>query len=241
MKMSPEPRHCTYHRRKWVRCIVAIALFALAFTLIAVYAGRPLLAMVEDPEAFRQWVQTQGIWGRIVFIGIRCLQTVITVLPAEAVEIGGGYAFGAVEGMVLCLVGSALGGAFSFWFTRRFGSRLVEVFVSREKLSSLKFMRSAKRLHLLLFLLFLIPGSPKDTLSYLAGLTPVKLPSFLLLSSLGRIPSVLTSTLGGNALGRQNYTSAILIFVFTAAISAAGVIIYRRIVKCEEKDQQTNG
>ena len=131
--------------------------------------------------------------------------------------------------MLLCLVGAALGSVIIYGLTKQFGIRMVEAFVSREKIQSLKFLQNTKKLNILIFILFFIPGTPKDLFTYFIGLTPMKLRTFLILSSIARIPSVISSTIGGEALGLQNYTFAIAVFILTAAISGIGLLIYRKI------------
>ncbi len=153
------------------------------FVFIAVTVGKPLLNLASDPEHFRAWVESKGMWGRLFLVGIMCLQVVISLIPGEAIEIGAGYAFGAIEGMVWCLIGSAVGSAIIFAFTKVFGLRLVEVFISREKLNSFKFIQNSNRLNFLVSMVYFIPGTPKDLFAYFVGLTPMKLKTFLLIST----------------------------------------------------------
>ena len=89
-----------------------------------------------------------------------------------------------------------------------------------------------------MFILFIIPGTPKDILTYIVPLTPMKLSTFLLLSTVARLPSVVTSTIGGNALGTGKLTFALIVFGATALISALGILIYRRICKRSEARQK---
>ena len=216
-------------RRRRIVSLLSLAVMAAVFVLVALYVGKPLLAFIGEPERFRTWVDAHGLWGQLALVGIMCLQVVISVIPGEVVEIGAGYAFGAGEGMALCLTGAALGTILIYGFTKLWGIRMVEAFVSREKIRSLGFIRDARRLNLLVFILFLIPGTPKDIITYFIGLTPMRLGVFLGLSTIARIPSVISSTLGGAALGLQNYGLAALVFVLTAAISGAGLLVYRRL------------
>jgi uncharacterized membrane protein YdjX (TVP38/TMEM64 family) len=159
------------------------------------------------------------------------LQVVFAVIPGEPVELGAGYTFGTVEGTVLCLAGDAAGTAVVFLFTKLFGIQLVEALVGREKLKAMRFLKSSRNLNMLVFLLLFIPGTPKDVLTYIIGLTPMKLTTFLIIASFARIPSVLTSTITGNALGVQDYRTAILVYAVTGVISLAGILIYRRFPK----------
>ncbi len=160
-----------------------------------------------------------------------CLQVVFAIIPGEPMEIGAGYAFGSIEGTLLCLAGAAVGSSIIYLFTKKFGIKLVEAFISKEKILSLSFIKNTKKLNLLIFILFFIPGTPKDIFTYFIGLTPMKLHIFLLISSIARIPSVITSTISGDALVSQNYGFAIAVFVITAVVSTAGIFIYHKISK----------
>jgi uncharacterized membrane protein YdjX (TVP38/TMEM64 family) len=174
-------------------------------------------------------------------VGMMVLQVVVAVIPGEALEIGAGYAFGAWEGLLLCLIGAAIGSAIIFFFVKLLGVKMVEAFISREKINSLKFIKSSRRLNLLMFILFFIPGTPKDLFTYFAGLTPMKLHTFLMISTIARIPSVITSTIGGHALGTQQYVFAAVVFAITIIVSLIGILIYRRISKQEkEKEESQN-
>jgi len=224
-------------RRRKIVSIISILLIIAVFIVITVTVGNQLFVMVKDPIKFRNWVSSQGFWGRFTLIGLMCMQVVIAIMPGEIIEIGAGYAFGAVEGMILCLIGAAIGSAIIFMFTKRFGIKLVEAFISREKINSLKFIKDSKKLNVLVFTLFFIPGTPKDIITYFIGLTPMTLRTFLILSSIARIPSIISSTIGGNALGLQNYKFAIIVFLVTSAISIIGIIIYNKISKHAEKDE----
>lgn len=195
--------------------------------LITCILWKPLTSLLANPSTLHTWIAEHPFSGRLGFLGIRVVQTIITPLPAEAVEIASGYTFGAWEGALLCLMGSALGSAAVFAFVRMLGVRMLEAFIPREKINSLRFLKTAQKRNFLFFLLFLIPGTPKDTLTYFAGVTPIRLPAFLLLTSIARIPSVLSSTLGGNAVGTQQYALAVLIFAATAFISLIGLLCYR--------------
>ncbi|HIS78380.1 MAG TPA: TVP38/TMEM64 family protein [Candidatus Caccousia stercoris] len=217
-----------YRRRRKMVSLLSLLILLLFFAAVTVWIGGPLLEMLGDPDEFRSWVDSHSMFGRLIFIGMVILQVIVAVIPGEPMEIGAGYAFGAVEGTILCLVGTAIGSSLVFLFTKKLGIRMVEAFISREKLQSLKFLQNAERLNLVIFLAFLIPGTPKDVLTYFAGLTPIRLRTFLLLTSLARIPSVVSSTLGGNALGTENYGMAVVVFLVTAVISAVGALIYKQ-------------
>lgn len=220
---------------KKVLGLLAVAVFILFSVAVGWFIGRPMIKLVGEPEQFRAWVDGHGIWGRIIFIGMMMLQVICALIPGEPFEIGAGYAFGAVEGTLLCLAGITLGSLVVFLFVRRFGVRFVEVFFTREKIDSVRFLQNTKRLELLVFIVNAIPGTPKDLLSYFVALTKIRLSSWMLIVVVSRIPSVVTSTVGGSALGMENYVFAIVTFAVTLVVSGIGVLIYNRIRRNREE------
>ena len=211
-----------------------IYLFAIVVALIFIGAvgylvGKPMIEFVREPERFRAWVDSSGFVSRVVFVGMVVFQLIIALIPGEPLEMGAGYAFGAVEGTILCIIGCVIGSALVFLFVRRFGVKLVEVFFPREKIRSLRFLQDSRRLDLLTFIVFFIPGTPKDLLSYFIGLTDMKLGTWLFITAVARIPSIVTSTVTGDALGLKDYQFALIAFGVTLALSLAGILVYRRL------------
>lgn len=217
--------------RKKIGAAVGFACALLLMGVLCVWIGRPLVEFVSQPEGFRDWVQGWGFWGKLAFVGMMALQIIVAFIPGEPLEVGAGYAFGAVEGTLLCLLGALLGGTLVFLFVRRFGMKFVTVFFSEEKVKGLPFLQDEKRLNAVAYILFLIPGTPKDLLTYAAGLTPMKLSFWIFLTLTARIPSVITSTIGGDALGSADYTTALWVFAATALISLAGLYVYSRVAR----------
>ncbi len=218
-------------RQQGIIAVVAGLIATLVIAFICIYIGKPLMQFITEPERFRLWVEKHGILGRWIYMTIVLLQVIIAVIPGEPLEIAAGYAFGMVEGTLLYLGGAVLGSVIVFLLVRRCGIRLLEIFFPAEKLQSLQFLKNNRRRSVLLFLIFLIPGTPKDLLCYYAGLTDMKFSTFFIINMVGRLPSLLSSTIGGDALGMQSYTAAIVVFVVTTLISAAGYLIYQRICK----------
>lgn len=216
---------------KQKKCIAGagVLLFLLVFGLICWFAGKPLIQFVSEPEKFRAWVDTHGLWGRAAFLGMMILQVVVAVIPGEPLEIAAGYAFGAIEGTILCVLGTTIGGVCIFLFVRRWGIRVAELFFPREKIQSLVFLRHPRRILFTMAVAFLLPGTPKDLLSYAAGLTGITFPQWLLLTSLCRLPSIVTSTIGGDTLVTGTLPQAALIFGITICLSLGGLAVYRRI------------
>lgn len=218
----------TEKRRKWLSGIslTVVALLALGLT---VFVWRWLASFSQ--EDFRDYIQSFGVLGWLVLLGIQVLQVFIALIPGELVESAAGFAFGPLTGTLICYLGIAIATVSVFLLTRKIGIKLVEVFVSREKINQLRFLNTEAKRNTLFFLLFFIPGTPKDLFSYLAGLTDIKLGTFLAISLVARIPSVLSSTFGGHMLGEGKYTGAILLYGITGLVSVLGMLLYRRILR----------
>lgn len=219
-------------KRIWT-ALLLLVLLALALGLWR-YLGRPVMKLISDPASFQAWVEAHGWYSRLVFLGIVIFQVIVAVIPGEPFEIAAGFAFGALEGTLLAIAGTALGSVITFWLVRRFGMRLVRIFFSEEQLGSVKFLKTNKKRRFLFLLVYMTPGTPKDLLGYFAGLTDIPFPVFCLICTLGRIPSVVTSTVGGAALGTRSYAAAAMIFALTLAVSGAGLRIYDVICKKHE-------
>lgn len=235
LKMSVHERPELSEKAKKIIAASSIAVFILLTLAVAWFIGRPMLRFVSEPERFRAWVDSGGIMSRVYFLGMQLLQVFFAIIPGEPMELGAGYAFGAVEGTLLCLAGTVAGSMAVFFFVRRFGIRAVEIFFSREKIESLRFLRDTRKRNTLMFLLILIPGTPKDLLGYFAPLTGMSPWTWLFITSVARIPSIITSTIGGSALGVQNYVFAATALGATLLISGAGLLIYRRICRAHEE------
>ncbi len=189
----------------------------------------------QENNVLRDWASEHPILGSILMTALCAVQVVVALVPGELVELASGYVFGAFWGTVLCLAGITLGSVCAIVLTRRFGRKLVESFYPREKLESLPILNDPSRRNALTALLFFIPGTPKDLLTYVIGLTDMSVFRYILLTTLCRLPSVLMSTLSGDALGDNSILRGIWFLIATGAVSAAGYFIYLTIQRRSEK------
>lgn len=225
-------------QQKVVLSLGAVVWACLLFTYFKF--GGTMWEIVKDPVIFKQWLESFGGFDDLLYILIRAVQTVVKIVPAEPLEIGAGYAYGIFGGTLYCLLGNILGSIVILALTRKFGRKFVDIFYSSSKIDNMKIFRDQQKVYSLLFILYLIPGSPKDGFTYLVGLTPINSVAFLAITSVARIPSIISSTWCGYYLAEQNYIFAAIVFGVTLLVGILGGIIYNKIVnkKKEEADEK---
>ncbi len=219
--------------------IVGAVLVCLIFLGVFLYCyiryGESIAEIFSNSESLKIFLSQFKGYDKWVFVAIRSFQTVIKIIPAEPLEIGSGYLYGTWGGMLLCLAGSMIGSFVIIALSRVFGRKLVNVFIPLEKIDSLKFLQNKKRVYQTLFFIYLIPGTPKDILTYAASITNIDMKKFLLVTGIARIPSIITSTWCGEQLINQNYALAAIIFVATAILSIVCSAIYNKIATVHDK------
>lgn len=218
------------------KCI-SVAVFFLFLIFCAVvgwYIGVPMVRLAEKPQEFRLWVNQFGIWGKLIFVTMVIFQVLIALIPGEPLELAAGYAFGALEGTILSMMGILIGSWLVFLLVRCFGIKLVSVFFSNREIQKLHFLKDPRKTKIIVFLFMLIPGTPKDLLSYFAGLTKLTTAQWLTIVAVARIPSLVTSTVTGAAAGEKNYGLVAVMVLTTLLFSSVGLLYYRKI--CREQN-----
>ena len=209
----------------------------MALTALGLWFVRNYLA---DPAFVREKIGEHYLLGALAMVLISAVQVIVALIPGEFVEIAAGYCFGSWIGSLLCLAGIVLGSCTTILLVRHFGSRFVYAFYPKEKIDALPIMRNPPKRNILTFILFVIPGTPQDLFPYAIGLTDMSIPLYIALTTAARFPSVILSTLSGNAAGTRDYTLAIVFVIITAAVSGAGVLVYLSILNRREERREEN-
>ena len=217
--------------KRGVYNLISIVVIVGLIIFGSLYFGRSLSRFARNPDEFKAFIEEYGAASRLVFIGIQMLQVIFAFIPGELIELAAGYTFGWLEGTLLCLAGVLLATIPIFYLVRFLGKKLIFLFISGDDFKRLTFLRKEKNRDIMFFLFYFIPGTPKDVFTYFAGFTKIKPLRFFLISTLGRIPSILSSAIVGERASDEKYLSSIVIFVSMALISAVGLLIYRKISK----------
>ena len=219
-----------HYSKKYAATVLSI--ISVVLVIVTVIGAVLLYEYIDDLEAF---AKDNIVIGSIIFSAVCAIQVVFAFIPGEMVEIAAGVLFGPWWGTLFCLLAETAGSVIVIILVRKFGRGLVESLYPREKIDALPILSDRKKRNAFIFLLFAIPGTPKDFLTYIIGLTKISIPTYILLTFFARIPSVITSTFAGSSIGEGKLIQAVIIFVITALISGIGYLIYHSIQKKNDK------
>ena len=217
--------------------IIAILLLLALFIALFVYFYDEIqrLNTAEGLEEFVSRIRETGFLGGVILVFIQTLQVTVAFIPGEFVELAAGVMFNPFLGLVLCLIGLNIGTAIIFGLVKWLGKPFVEENVSEKEHTHLRFLNDPNRALIILFFIFLIPGIPKDILIYPIPLTKVKMWKFMIVSSIARIPSILSSTFIGSSVLEQNYVAAGIVFAVFLVLAIIGLIFNKRIYEFIDK------
>lgn len=217
-------------KREWVRLILsALVLFAMVPITILAIPKVMALTQPHTRELLQRQLESLGIGGWIAFLGIQVIQVVVAMIPGEPIEILAGILYGPLWGTLTCMLGIFIGSIIVYLLVRKLGMPIVSIFIDPEKFQNLRILQDERRFERIAFLLFFIPGTPKDLLTWAAGLIHIRPLRFFILSTIARLPSILTSTLAGTTLLSGDFSTTVLIFVVTGCISMVGLWAHKKL------------
>jgi uncharacterized membrane protein YdjX (TVP38/TMEM64 family) len=207
----------------------------------------PLIRELNDPayrEAFSAWVAGLGLGGIFILLGLQILQIVVAVIPGGPVEIIAGAAYGAWGGFGICAAGCVVASSLVFVMVRKFGLPLLRRFFGDRKTKRWKFLEDAKKTAMAVFILFLVPGVPKDILTWFVPLSRLSLARFVIISVVARTPAMLSSTMMGDSMIQGEWGMVLVLFLVIGLAGLGGIQFRDKIVKRfsreekhDEKDQ----
>lgn len=208
-----------------------VLVFLTGLFYLTIHYMPVITALIKKPEAFRRLLLAYGYGSVLVFIFFQIMQVVVAAIPGEFVQVAGGYVFGTALGTLYSMVGILLGALIAFSIARFIGYPIVKLVVSPRHMERFSFLANNKKSEVAMFLLFLIPGIPKDALVYIAGLTPTDPLRFFTIFVLARLPGLLGSAYIGANLEAKHYTVVIIVTIISVILFAAGFLVKDKIFK----------
>ena len=165
-----------------------------------------------------EYLQQNRSIAFLLIIGIQVIQVVVCVLPGQPIQFAASYMFGVGRGYLLSVIGAVIGTTISFYLAKLLGSEAMHLFFDEEKIKDYQRRLNSGRGLLITFFIYLIPGVPKDLVSYAAGISEMQFRPFLLAATIGRSPAMLGSLLVGHFFVKENYTAIIILIVVIVLI-----------------------
>ena len=218
------------NRKKRITAIVSVLklliLFAIVIGLpIYVYFSYPELIdrfkSLDEINKFLKQYKTASIF---IYMGLQIFQIIVSVLPGQALQFAAGYAYSFWLGFLYSLIGVALGTVITFYLARLLGKDALHAIFGEERFAKFVHTLNSKRSFVVLFVIFLIPGIPKDLFTYAAGVSEIRIIPFLLLSLLGRTPAMIGSIMMGSMFYNGSYFGLIIIGSIAVILFAAGIL-----------------
>lgn len=210
--------------------IIIFCLFIALIVFVTIKYTPDFIKLISNMDKFRNFITSYGYAGILVYIGLQISHVIIVVIPGEVIQIAGGYIYGTFWGTIYTMIGMIIGIIIVFYSTRLLGYSVVKIFIPKDKLEKFDYLINSPKAEIIMFVLFLIPGIPKDALTYIAGLTPVKPLRFIIMCTVARFPGILGSCYIGANLQSQNYTIVIIVSSIAIILFVLGVIFQNKIV-----------
>lgn len=232
--MDPRKKEKLHKKIKLLSTILKFGLliFILVGLPLYIYFYQPQLienmSSMENVNAFFSQYKTQSIF---VYIGAQIAQIVICIIPGQWLQFAAGYMYGFWMGFLFSLIGAALGSVITYYLAKLLGRDAMHMIFGEAKINEFIHKLNSKKAIIVVFLIFLIPGVPKDLCNYAAGISEMKLKPFLIVSLVGRSPGMMGSLLIGRQIQAGDYTGAIVIAVIAVILCVLGVIMRKRLTK----------
>lgn len=234
-------------KKKRIAAAIALAVIVVFYVLFYVFVGVAVVNLVKDPQGFKEWIDGFGTSSILIFIGLRVVMTAFRLIPGGPLQVAGGYAFGTWWGALWCMAGSLIGTLIIFLLGKKYGTKLVGLFISPEKMRSAAMLKDKKKRNVFLFLMNFLPGMPKDIFTWMAAISNDGAFSSILVIMLARIPSVVASTWCGHELMQENYVVSAIVFGVLLVLGIVCSYAYKKLsarhearAKAQENKAQGN-
>lgn len=205
---------------------------------IVVYFLWPYIADIFQEggiERVTNDVRNAGVGGVFILLAIQFIQVVVAFIPGEVVQMAAGIIYGPWWGALIIFVGCIISSAFIFILVHKLGAPFVHDMVPQKYMAKFRSFEKSGRFNIVVFILFLIPGMPKDVFTYITPLSDMRLGTFLLLTNFARIPGIVVSTYAAAGLVEGRVWESVIIFCVLALVAGLSLLFYNRIIQKMEK------
>ena len=183
---------------------------------------------LEEARAFLEGYKFKGYWA---YLGIQVLQIVISIIPGQFTNMAAGYLFGFPAAFVISVIGAIAGTFITYFIAKLLGAKAMKQLIEPERYKRFLKRFNSKRSYITVFILYLVPGLPKDVLGYVAGVSKMNFVPFLFLSVIGRLPALSVSVMVGSMIYKEIYTGVIILILLMVIISMTGILYRKKLLR----------
>lgn len=202
--------------------------------IVIVIAIYPLFKGIFEPggvDMVIDRIRDKGALGVVILLLLQFIQVVVAFIPGEVTQMAAGMLYGPLWGSLLILIGCALSTSFVYFIVHKLGAPFVKDLVSEKYLKKFEHFQETGRLNIIVFILFLIPGLPKDTFTYLVPLTDMKMKPFVIITTIARSPGIILSAYAASGLVEGDIWLSVAIFGVLLVLAVIALIFSDRIMK----------
>lgn len=207
---------------------ISFICFLIAMLLLSLVCI-PLVRGYNNLSAIEGFIEDFGVLSVFALLFIQILQIIVALIPGEVVEFAAGALFGPVWGTLICMLGILLGQWLIFTIVIRWGNSVLSAVLDKKFMKKFKFLHDEKKIKFITFILYFLPGTPKDLLTYFMPVTGINVKAFLSITIFARIPSVVSSTIAGSLYAEGDIKLTLIVYAVVTVLSGLGYLIYRLI------------
>ncbi|MCK4541236.1 MAG: TVP38/TMEM64 family protein [Spirochaetales bacterium] len=217
-------------RRSVQKLFYSVAFPAAVIGIVSVVLvfREELWSVFSSVNRFEEWVHQAGPFGPLIFIILQIIQVVIFIIPGGVPQIAGGYLFGVWLGILYSLIGIIAGSVFNFSLGRYLGLPFVHAIFGKKQTEKFDTITYSPKAQFAFFLLFVVPGFPKDALCYIAGLSSIRFFAFMAISMIARFPGIFGSALLGDAAAESRWPMVVFLAVLSIIFLVIGMVFRER-------------
>ena len=225
-------KNSNFKKMKILLLIVASIIFiGLILSLIPLMKD---IATYEGRIKFKEQISEYGIFSGIILLLLQIAQILLVILPGEPLEVLAGMFYGSIGGTIFIFASVFITTIVIVLLVKKYGKRLLYEFFKREKIDKIlesKIFKNTRRVEIVMTILFILPGTPKDLLVYLGGLLPISTFKFIIISTFARFPSVISSTIAGDSITDGRFGITVLAYAISFIFTFIVIIFINKFDK----------
>ena len=208
----------------------------IAAVLILSFLLYPLFRNFKSVDSLAQTVESYGLMGIALLFLMQIFQVVAAFIPGEVIEFAAGLLYGGFGGFLICMAGLFCGQFIIFKMVSVWGQNLLDLILDKKFIKRFSFLKDTGKVKRITFILYFIPATPKDLLTYFMPITKIGLKEFMVISLVARVPSVLSSTIAGAQFTDGNIKNTVIIYLCLAVFGIIGAVIYDKFFKKDKRN-----